>query len=126
MATTPTPARGLRCPVCSAEYEVSLSRSVCDCGSPLDLVAERGPLPRSFEGRTLGLARYREAVALAEWSLERTYLGAGMTPLVAMGRGVYAKCDFITPTGSFKDRGAAAVTAAALELGAADVVVVIS
>lgn len=123
MSTAPSPARGLRCPACATEYQISLSRSACECGSPLDLVAERRPLPSTFEGRTPGLARYREGITLSAWSLERTYLGAGMTPLVAMGEGVYAKCDFITPTGSFKDRGAAAVTAAALEFGAAEVVV---
>lgn len=123
MPTTPTPTRGLRCPACAAEYGLSLARSACDCGSPLDLVTDRRPLPRSFEGRTRGLSRYREGIALADWALERTYLGAGMTPLLAMGEGTYVKCDFISPTGSFKDRGAAAVTAAALELGAVEVVV---
>ncbi len=123
MPNSPSPSRSLRCPACATEYELSLSRVSCECGSPLDLVAERRPLPRSLEGRGPGLSRYREAIALAEWSLERTYLGAGMTPLVAMGGGLHVKCDFISPTGSFKDRGAAAVAAAALELGAVEVVV---
>ncbi|MDA8262066.1 MAG: pyridoxal-phosphate dependent enzyme [Actinomycetota bacterium] len=123
MSPTPAQSRRLRCPACGAEYEVAISRAACQCGSPLDLVSELQPLPPSLAGRPFGLARYAEAIALAPWALERAYLGAGMTPLLPMGQGAFVKCDFISPTGSFKDRGAAAVTAVALELGAVEVVV---
>ena len=123
MDPTPAQSRRLHCSRCGAEYDVVISRTVCDCGSPLDLVSDLQPLPPSLAGRPFGLARYADAIALTPRALERTYLGAGMTPILPMGGGTFVKCDFISPTGSFKDRGAAAVTAAAIELGAVEVVV---
>ena len=59
--------------------------------------------------------RYRRAMppcASAEISL-----GEGMTPLVELQHGVLAKMEQVSPTGSFKDRGAALILALAKEAG---------
>jgi len=39
-----------------------------------------------------------------------------------MGEGILAKCDYVSPSGSFKDRGAQVLTSVALSLGATRVV----
>src|SRR5205085_9912942 len=58
-------------------------------------------------------------------SLPRVTKGEGNTPLTTVdlaGRRVVAKLEFEAPTGSFKDRGAAVLIAAALDVGATRVV----
>lgn len=48
---------------------------------------------------------------------EQTTLGEGMTPLVGVAPGVLAKLEYVSPTGSFKDRGAALMLALASAAG---------
>ena len=58
-------------------------------------------------------------------SLSSVTMGEGATPLVALrlrARTVAAKLEFESPTSSFKDRGAAMVVAAALDVGATHLV----
>ena len=58
-------------------------------------------------------------------ALARVTMGEGGTPLETVqvgGREVTAKLEFEAPTGSFKDRGAAVLIAAALDVGATRVV----
>jgi threonine synthase len=60
-------------------------------------------------------------IAAPPASLTRVTMGEGDTPLVTIavnGRDVRAKLEFEAPTGSFKDRGAAMLVAAALDVGA--------
>jgi threonine synthase len=56
------------------------------------------------------------------WSWTKTTLGEGMTPLVEAEPGVLLKLDHISPTGSFKDRGAAVLVSVAADIGARTVV----
>ncbi|RLG82149.1 MAG: threonine synthase, partial [Thermoprotei archaeon] len=49
-------------------------------------------------------------------------LGEGGTPLVRFSSGVYLKLEYMNPTGSFKDRGAALAISRALDLGCGVVV----
>jgi threonine synthase len=49
-------------------------------------------------------------------------MGEGNTPLVEIDKGLYAKLDYMMPTLSFKDRGAAVLMAAALEMGVKHVI----
>jgi threonine synthase len=80
----------------------------CPCGGPLDLVL---PIPRlapeALAGRAPDLWRYREALPPLP---EPVSLGEPVTPLVPMehrGATVWLKCDYLLPTGSYKDRGSA-------------------
>ena len=63
--------------------------------------------------------RYRRslpaAVSGSVW--EKTTLGEGMTPLVELRPGVLAKLEQVSPTGSFKDRGAAVIISLAAAAG---------
>ena len=92
----------------------------CACGGLLDLVREPA-FPASLDGRVWSLWRYLEALPFADgddvW--KSVTLGEGMSPLVPerADDGVLLKLDFVMPTLSFKDRGAAVLMARAARLG---------
>lgn len=107
----PYPSTGLPhiCPVCGGLYE--------DDGvwtfDP-DAIDENAP----------GLWRYRHTFDLPPEQLPVS-LGEGRTPLVDVrlrGRKVYFKCEYLNPTGSFKDRGSALLIAWAQSRGVNDVI----
>lgn len=108
------------CPSCEYREEPSLRISYCPrCGVPLRWVDEVPPLsPGELRGR--GVWRYRAILPDAE----PVSLGEGGTPLLesklgkALGVRVFWKLEFLNPTGSFKDRGAAVMVSALSALGA--------
>lgn len=66
-----------------------------------------------------GVWRFRAALGLP--ALPSLWLGEGQTPLVPAsiaGMAVHAKLEFLQPTGSYKDRGAAVLVAAIAAAGA--------
>jgi threonine synthase len=80
------------------------------CGdeqAPLLLTDLPGIAPGQIEGGERSLWRYR--AALPPLRGDPTSMGEGRTPLVPRGFGgatVLLKCEWLMPTGSFKDRGA--------------------
>ncbi|MET9432563.1 threonine synthase [Streptomyces sp. NPDC006551] len=86
------------------------------CRGPWDLEFTSGPVSRaSLTSRVNSLWRYEEALPLATHAPAVT-LGEGRTPLVPLTDTVSAKLDFLMPTLSFKDRGAAMLAELALRL----------
>ncbi|MEA2145364.1 MAG: threonine synthase [Solirubrobacteraceae bacterium] len=70
-----------------------------------------------------GLWRYRDAIPVDPALGARLSMGEGLTPLIASGQdGVSVKLEFLSPTGSFKDRGAVVLVARALARGAPSLV----
>lgn len=65
--------------------------------------------------------RYGTSIPPVE-SWKKTTLGEGMTPLVEISPGLLLKLDQVSPTGSFKDRGAAVLVSLGADLGAGTVV----
>ena len=61
--------------------------------------------------------RYRRAMPPCGTAWTGITLGEGMTPLVELRSGVLAKFEQVSPTGSFKDRGAALILALARSAG---------
>ena len=111
------------CDTCASHYEIETNRFQCDCGDVLNLDFEVGTLPRHLEGRGGSIDRYHEAAPWRGSPAPIVDLGVRRTPLIELTRGVHAKCDFLLPTGSFKDRGAQVLIGVAQELGAVRVVV---
>lgn len=114
----------LSCSSCSRAYPPDPIRFRCDCGGVLEI--EEPPVydPARVEGADLTLWRYRHAFPLPEGATPVT-LGEGMTPLVAAeweGLPVLFKCEFLNPTGSFKDRGTAVLMTALAAAGVEEVV----
>jgi threonine synthase len=114
------------CPACGTIYPVTERfRWKCDCGAPLELVMESEFNPNNLQGRPHSLWRYREALPdIPEEDI--VGFGEGFTPLTpfetSWGK-VHVKLDFLMPSGSFKDRGAAVLISKVKQLGVEEVVI---
>ena len=97
----------MTCARCRRVYDHREPVWRCACGGPLALGPGAPLAPADVRGRAATMWRYREALAVAG---EPVSLGEPMTPLIAIeheGRRVELKCDYLLPSGSYKDRGAA-------------------
>src|ERR1043166_479939 len=95
------------CATCGREYAFETLIWRCACGGPLDwrpLVAPRWSRDQIDRGEA-STWRYEVTLPLAR-SQRKAFLGEGWTPLLAGPEPeLLLKCDFLCPTGSFKDRG---------------------
>ncbi|MEU0369302.1 pyridoxal-phosphate dependent enzyme [Streptomyces sp. NPDC006283] len=109
------------CPGCGTISPVDSATWCCpNCRGPWDLDFTASPVPlTALPGRVNSLWRYEEALPL---SAPATSLGEGRTPLVPLTGTVSAKLDFLTPTLSFKDRGAVMLAELARRLEAQGVI----
>jgi threonine synthase len=111
------------CHDCQRVYEPESLAWRCVCGGLLDLSDFSVVFPWArIKERAATLWRYLEALPFAEdaTSWRDITMGEGYTPLVVAYPGdahVQFKVDYMMPTLSFKDRGAAVLIAEAAELG---------
>ena len=111
------------CSECEQVYDPASFIWRCPCGGLLDLANFPVSFPiEKIRTRAATLWRYREALPFDEtytgW--QAVTLGEGLTPLIPLGKqhpNVSLKLDYLMPTLSFKDRGAAILIAKAQELG---------
>ncbi len=109
----------LYCPDCGAEYAAGPDEPWrCECGHPLELegrpLPDGDPLPLSRIDTSEGLWTFFEFLPVEK----RVTLGEGFTPVLEVDDwNAEFKLEYVFPTGSFKDRGAATVLSRALELG---------
>jgi threonine synthase len=111
----------LVCSRCSVTYSDSAPRWRCDCGSPLRFVPGGIFRPGDLSSRPPTVWRYRESLGAPPL----VTLGEGMTPLVparVADRDVLLKLDFVSPTGSYKDRGTTVMISKLKEWGITSVV----
>ena len=97
------------CDKCNQSYPENSNLWSCNCGAPFSYVpSNQVSFPRDkIKVRNKTIWRYYEALPVANQENIVT-LGEGMTPLVPAlfeGQKILFKLDFISPTGSFKDRG---------------------
>ncbi|ERG99805.1 MAG: threonine synthase [Haloquadratum sp. J07HQX50] len=104
----------LWCPACEQRY-TSRWAWRCGCGHPLEF--ENAPLASGSPptpSAPSSLWAFQSLLPVTQ----AVSLGAGMTPLVNAPKwDARFKLEYISPTGSFKDRGAATTIAVAAELG---------
>ena len=127
------PTVTLRCTSCGATHADTEPLWACVCGGlltvdyqwPAVALADRAAALEQGRQAT-GLWRYAHFLPLtADPGASPVTLGEGNTPLVPLPRWgerhglhrVYAKLEYVSPTGSFKDRGAAVVVAKAAAWG---------
>lgn len=114
-----------RCNACKSTYAINTLRYNCDCGGVLNLRKSENLLPHDeISRRSSTLWRYREAIPVDDDS-SIVSLGEGMTPLRPFHDTEskhYLKLDFISPTGSYKDRGASVLISKLKELDIREVV----
>lgn len=114
------------CTNCGRPYPENGHPYSCpNCGGVFDFAEPLTYQPLTMPAEpTRGLDRYRRTFPLADESPFVT-LGEGGTPLVPFrfdDRTVYAKCEHLNPTGSFKDRGTAVLVSALAAHGVAEAV----
>ncbi|AJY75877.1 threonine synthase [Paenibacillus beijingensis] len=112
------------CNLCKRTYAPDKTLWRCKCGGLFDLVDFdiRFDLEK-IQSRSKDIWRYREALPFAQQfdGSSSVSLGEGGTPMVALSPDlpdIFVKLDFLMPTLSFKDRGAAVLITKAQELGA--------
>lgn len=121
-------AINLKCLECNTKYDLNKQISNCfKCGHPVtidyDYSKIRKMSKRSLLTKNLNMWRY--AVLLPVNLSKIVSLGEGLSPLFRGNvlehdigaRNLYFKLDFISPTGSFKDRGASVLISKSRELG---------
>jgi threonine synthase len=101
------------CRRCGRLWPLSGPAWRCHCGGLFDL---QGPGADPLEtSPAWSLWRYRAVLPVAgdgsAW--QKVSLGEGLTPLVPVRPGLWCKLEYPSPTGSFKDRGAAVMMALA-------------
>ncbi len=109
----------LRCARCRHSHSLDELAWRCGrCGGVLDLAEFSGAFPGPAVRNVVqnGLWRYADALPLPE--VAGISMGEGGTPLVPLATGgIAVKLDYLMPTGSFKDRGAAMLVTLARLLG---------
>jgi threonine synthase len=115
----------LKCIACGNQHDATMNTITCpDCGEPVDVQygsesqAETHtwagipiPMPYHESGRPVTLGEGNTPVVDVHWVAEETGL-----------RNVAAKLEYMSPTGSFKDRGTAVMMSVAKELGVTEIV----
>jgi threonine synthase len=108
----------LRCVRCGRSSRPSADTWRCGCGGPLDLPGPAPFDPDALGQRAPGVWRYLESLPqVGEDHL--VTLGEGGTPLIdaRRGTGLKYKLEFLSPTGSFKDRGSTVLVSCLAALG---------
>lgn len=114
----------LRCSNCTHSWPLDPTRWCCDCGGVLEIAGAPSFYPTRVDEGDHTLWRYRDALPLPNGAAPVT-LGEGWTPLVAAkwdGQSIHLKAEYLNPTGSFKDRGAAVLVTALEAAGVQKVV----
>ena len=105
---------GIFCIRCGRAYPTGIHPFQCPyCGGLFDFRDGLHFDPDQVDPSQPGIWRYRHTFGLPA-ELEPVSLGEGSTPLVwakVLGRRVAFKCEYLNPSGSFKDRGSALISA---------------
>ena len=111
-----------KCISCESVFEISADHWKCDCGGIFDVIYDK-PTFYIDESKS-SLWRYKAMLPIDHMENIIDFQ-EGMTPLIKReleGKSVYIKLDFMFPTGSFKDRGAAILVSKMKEMGVTEVV----
>ncbi|MGW8959117.1 threonine synthase [Paenibacillus sp. NPDC055715] len=113
-----------RCHSCGAIYNVTENVWKCTCGGMLDLVKEKVTInvAKLQEEKMPTMWRYIDVMPFEKNSKawKQVTMGEGSTPLIVLDDSephTLVKVDYMMPTLSFKDRGAAVLMAKVKELG---------
>jgi len=93
------------------------------CGGPLELTGLPNFAPAAIDTSKHSVWRYRAMLPPADEAA--VSMGEGWTPLIEVrlsGRPVWCKLEYISPTGSYKDRGVAVMVAALKSRGVTEVI----
>lgn len=111
------------CSKCGIEESVETKASKCTCGGLWKLSFK----PPKFnlelvDQKTWSMFRYRAFMPIQDDAWKEITLGEGLTPIVEFERSLFLKMDYMMPTLSFKDRGAAMLISHLKRIGVKTVV----
>ena len=116
---------GVFCSNCGSVYPKDGFPYCCSiCGGLFDFRSGFQFDPKQLERYQPGIWRFRHTFGLPP-DIAPVSLGEGDTPLLwaeALGRRIAFKCESLNPSGSFKDRGSAVITAWLMSRGVIEVV----
>ena len=128
--TVPSPASGLVCRSCGAQFPLGAQHACLECWGPLEIGYDTAALARvthdEIAAGPQSIWRYAGLLPVGQNPLTRVDSNTGMTPLIRADRladelgftaPVYIKDDSANPTHSFKDRVVSVAMTAARELG---------
>lgn len=108
------------CKSCKRQYKVTDRLWRCTCGGVLNIrIAKKEFSIGDIDRTQCTLWRYKKYLSFVP-SDSIVSLGEGMTPMIPgnfNGKKVYYKLEFVSPTGSYKDRGASVMLSMAAGLG---------
>ena len=110
------------CSACGNSFPLNTRLWRCPCGGYFNIRNPKPFLPTKIGRENLSLWRYKEMLPDVG---EIISMGEGMTPIVEAewkGMPVYLKLEYLSPTGSFKDRGTAVLVSFVKGLGIKEVV----
>lgn len=116
------------CNSCGVTHEITPAIWKCECGGLLDLKKDSPKIDvAAWTNYPKTLWRYFETMPFAKDSKtwEHVTMGEGQSPLIVLDPkepDTYVKVDYMMPTLSFKDRGAAVLMTKAKELGVSKVI----
>ncbi len=111
------------CSKCGKKTPVTTRAAACDCGGLFDLDYTPPKFDVSdIDRREWSLFRYHKYIPLLDGGWRDITLGEGMSPIVRLDDNVLLKMDYMMPTLSFKDRGAAVLVAHCKAIGVERVV----
>jgi threonine synthase len=129
-ATIISPARGLVCRACGAEYPLVAQHACYECFGPLEVAYDQAALARvtreQIEAGPQNIWRYAGLLPAGQDPATRVTLDPGLTPLVSapalaaavgLRAPLWVKDDSANPTHSFKDRVVSVALTAARGLG---------
>lgn len=110
------------CSVCNETYPIQATRWKCECGGLLNLLKLKVNSKIDHWTSHPSIWRYASSMYAAEDLLgwPSVTLGEGQTPLLVLDEAepnTFVKVEFMMPTLSFKDRGAAVLVTLAKQLG---------
>ncbi|RDU38109.1 threonine synthase [Neobacillus piezotolerans] len=116
------------CNSCGNKYDSTPTLWKCECGGVLNIVKDTPKIDvAAWDKYPNSLWRYVETMPFAKNSKiwESVTMGEGQSPLIVLDPlepNTYVKVDYMMPTLSFKDRGAAVLMTKAKEMGVSKVI----
>jgi len=111
------------CLECGKRESIKTRKPKCDCGGlwQLDYKAPKFDLNK-IDRSEWNIFRYREFIALNDDTYKDITLGEGLSPIIKFDDNLLIKMDYMMPTLSFKDRGAAVLISHCKSIGVKSVV----
>lgn len=112
----------VRCNNCGTEMEFTLASWRCPCGGAWEPLFPARFEPEKIRPELSTIWRYGDLLPLDVHEAVRV-MGVGGTPLVPVsvdGRDIQFKLEFLSPSGSFKDRGVSAMVNQLAAMGASE------